>query len=83
MNAVVGASRSRGTCFMTKLRLTCPCGHSWEHSTTQPIPANVREICPVCAPVESASGTRVAPPPTAADPVALRPGQTVGGFEII
>lgn len=34
---------------MTTVRLTCPCGHAWEHPRTEPIPANLREICPECA----------------------------------
>lgn len=34
---------------MTTVRLTCPCGHSWEHPRADRIPANLREICPECA----------------------------------
>ncbi|HUR52577.1 MAG TPA: hypothetical protein VMZ71_00465, partial [Gemmataceae bacterium] len=68
---------------MTKLRLTCPCGYSWEHSTADPIPADVREICPNCNGGEEQAKTRTAPAPAVPEALALRPGQVVGGFEIL
>ena len=68
---------------MTTLRLTCPCGHSWEFATNEPIPADVRELCPVCGGDDSADNTRVAPRPVVPEALALTPGRVIGGFEII
>ena len=34
---------------MSTVRLTCPCGHSWNHSRAEAIPADLRAICPVCS----------------------------------
>ncbi len=34
---------------MTTVRLTCPCGHTWEHPRAERIPADLRQICPECA----------------------------------
>jgi eukaryotic-like serine/threonine-protein kinase len=33
---------------MTTVRLTCPCGHTWEHPREEPAPADLRAICPAC-----------------------------------
>lgn len=72
---------------MTTVLLTCPEGHAWEHPQSEPIPADLRTICPICAltsqtspespdsPVAAKSAT--APPPTTA------PGRVVAGFEIL
>src|SRR5262247_3554931 len=84
---------------MSIRRLTCPCGHSWAHLSNEPVPADVRLICPVCAmnteadsgevvrPAPS-SGTIVTPPdrpePPAEPPAPLvGPGSIISGFEII
>lgn len=34
---------------MTTVRLTCPCGHMWEHPRADLIPADLRQICPQCS----------------------------------
>jgi serine/threonine protein kinase len=69
---------------MTKLRLTCPCGYNWEYSTNEPIPADVREICPNCnGNPDADAATRTNPAPAVPEALALRPGQVVGGFEIL
>ncbi|HEV3387188.1 MAG TPA: serine/threonine-protein kinase [Gemmata sp.] len=34
---------------MATVRLTCPCGHAWDHPRTEDIPADLRQICPECA----------------------------------
>ena len=34
---------------MTTVRLTCPCGHTWEHPRGDRLPADLRQICPECA----------------------------------
>jgi serine/threonine protein kinase len=34
---------------MASVRLTCPCGHTWEHPRSDDIPADLRQICPECA----------------------------------
>jgi len=36
---------------MANVRLTCPCGHVWEQPASDQIPADLRQICPVCSPV--------------------------------
>ncbi|AMV23309.1 Serine/threonine-protein kinase PknB [Gemmata sp. SH-PL17] len=33
---------------MTTRRLTCPCGNAWDHPVTEPVPGDVRLICPAC-----------------------------------
>ncbi len=33
---------------MTTVRLTCPQGHTWEHPRSEPVPADLRSICPEC-----------------------------------
>jgi serine/threonine protein kinase len=33
---------------MSTIRLTCPCGHTWEHASAVQIPADLRQICPEC-----------------------------------
>ncbi len=33
---------------MPTRRLTCPCGNVWEHPLNEPVPADVRLICPSC-----------------------------------
>src|SRR5436305_5133543 len=78
---------------MTAVRLTCPAGHTWEHPLAEPVPADLRAACPVCAlasqdtpgPPQPAAAAGDAPAP--ARPLfgaaALTPGQVVAGFEII
>ncbi len=34
---------------MANVRLTCPCGHVWEQPETDPVPPDLRQICPVCS----------------------------------
>jgi tRNA A-37 threonylcarbamoyl transferase component Bud32 len=33
---------------MTTVRLTCPCGHTWEHPRAEPVPGDLRSVCPAC-----------------------------------
>ena len=33
---------------MITVRITCPCGHTWEHPRSEPVPADMRTICPMC-----------------------------------
>ena len=32
--------------FMSTVRLKCSCGHSWEYPVGEPVPADLRTICP-------------------------------------
>jgi hypothetical protein len=43
---------------MTTARLTCSCGHSWDHPLVGPTPPDPRAVCPVCNPA-AGSGTIV------------------------
>ena len=67
---------------MASQMLLCPCGHSWERPKPGPVPADVREICPVCTPGIQAADTEAAGEP-APGPAELRPGDEVAGFEIL
>lgn len=33
---------------MSTRRLTCPCGNVWDHPLSEPVPDDVRSICPSC-----------------------------------
>ncbi len=74
---------------MALQKLQCPCGHGWEQSVTGPVPDNIREICPVCtAGIRAAStpadgGFRAAPQGPDALRTQLKPGDTLGEFEIL
>src|SRR5436309_4580947 len=70
---------------MTRVRLTCPCGYSWEHNSGEPIPADVRQICPVCNPGQEGTLTAGAVPPMAmlAQQPILGPGRTLGNYDIL
>lgn len=67
---------------MDSQKLQCPCGHRWESPVPDEVPADIREICPVCTPgIQAASHPTVtngAPPGTD-----LKPGDNLSGFEII
>jgi serine/threonine protein kinase len=71
---------------MTPVRLTCPCGYTWEHTPGDPIPDDVRQICPVCNP-SNQEGTLTAGsvPPMAllAQQPPLGPGRILGNFELL
>jgi eukaryotic-like serine/threonine-protein kinase len=58
---------------MSTVHLTCPEGHSWDHPDTDPVPADVRTICPACL----AMSASPVPPAT------VTPGRVVEGFEIL
>ena len=62
--------------FMSTVRLTCTCGHSWDHPQAEPVPADVRTICPLCSPPPTPKVPTV-PTPTGAS------GRTIAGFEIM
>ncbi len=75
---------------MSTVRLTCPCGHSWEQAPVQPLPANMRTICPLCSAKEgsgSSSSTiiqsSVQEAQSAAVSVTPMPGQGIAGFELL
>ncbi|MBI1915918.1 MAG: serine/threonine protein kinase [Planctomycetes bacterium] len=72
---------------MPSQKLTCPSGHSWEHTAEGELPADLSEICPTCT---AARQETVHPqskgPLAAAAPASLsslRLGQVLAGFEII
>ena len=81
---------------MTTVSLTCPCGHIWDHLRSEPVPADLRTICPVCAASQntlepssqdaaqpgSSVGDPKAAPAEAPEPIAA-PGRVVEGFEIM
>ena len=67
---------------MASQKLQCRCGHSWERPTPGPVPADIRQICPVCTPsINAASSPTVAEPGRAT--TELKPGEVLAGFEII
>src|SRR5262245_53614028 len=71
---------------MTRARLTCPCGYSWEHPSGEPVPDDLRQICPACNPsVQGGTLTAGSVPPMAllAQQPPLGPGRTLGDFEIL
>ncbi|MBM3983490.1 MAG: hypothetical protein FJ304_25115 [Planctomycetes bacterium] len=58
---------------MSTRRLTCPCGNVWDHPLAEPVPDDVRAICPSC----TMANTRIpddAPKPSAADTLLSEPG---------
>lgn len=69
---------------MSTRRLTCPCGNVWDHPIGEPVPADLRAICPSCTfasentlqpavePSHGASPTAVTNPEAAANAAALR-----------
>jgi len=63
---------------MSTVRLTCLCGHSWEHPEEVPVPENLRTICPAClsddSPTVTGSITTTSPDVTA---------RVVPGFEVM
>jgi eukaryotic-like serine/threonine-protein kinase len=67
---------------MASQKLRCPCGHSWERPDPGQVPADVREICPVCTP---SIGAATHPTVSGPEPgrTELKPGDDVAGFEII
>ena len=67
---------------MASQKLRCCCGHSWERSTPGPVPADIREICPVCTPTIQAASNPTAIGPKQATSE-LNPGEGLAGFEII
>ena len=76
---------SPATTTMTRVRLTCPCGHAWDHEPGEPVPADVRQICPVCNPGQEGTlaGKSVAALALLAQPPGLGPGRVMGDFEIL
>ncbi|QJW96862.1 serine/threonine-protein kinase [Frigoriglobus tundricola] len=44
---------------MSTRRLSCPCGNVWDHPLSEPVPADVRSICPSCT--LAGENTRVPP----------------------
>jgi len=69
---------------MVRQKLTCRCGHSWEHTVTGPVPADVSSICPICTEShEHTMDQESLPDLPAAASDALKPGQMLAGFEII
>lgn len=56
---------------MQTRRITCPCGNTWEHPLSEPVPDDVRIICPSC----TLANTRVPNEPPAVG--SLAPGGTM------
>jgi hypothetical protein len=72
---------------MTTVRLTCPLGHTWEHPRAEPVPADLRTVCPICALVsentpDPSSEADQAAGDTNPAPVAVS-GRVIAGFEIM
>jgi serine/threonine protein kinase len=92
---IAGASRPEPS--MTTVRLTCPEGHVWEHPQAEPIPSDLRTICPICAldahtaahessaqpGPDSATGSSGSRPGSSGAATTAHPGQVVAGFEIM
>lgn len=79
---------------MSTRRLTCPCGNVWDHPLSEPVPVDVRAICPSCTmantqlPDEPAahgasSATVVTNPTAAAHAEEIRRARTVGPGRVI
>ncbi len=81
---------------MSTRRLTCPCGVTWDHPVSAPVPDNVRLICPVCSqaptdfldtPAVATTAPRGPQPETAASqhthPTLVGPGSVIAGYEIL
>jgi serine/threonine protein kinase len=74
---------------MDPARLICPCGHTWEHPGDSPLPADLREICPVCSPVvDGEAQTKVASPPSQSahdsqPGFLLGPGKVIADYEVL
>src|SRR5258708_5098457 len=70
---------------MPRQKLTCRCGHSWEHTVTGPLPADLASICPLCATGHDYTLDQASFPdlPTGSGSENLKPGQMLAGFEII
>ena len=70
---------------MSSVRLNCPCGHSWVYAAG-PAPADVRDVCPVCAPNGTGFHTRLAtgkPAVNDSTDFSLAPAIAIAGFEIL
>jgi serine/threonine protein kinase len=67
---------------MASQKLQCLCGHRWERPIPGPLPADIREICPVCTPSIAAASHPTVTGPDAPGPE-LKPGEELAGFEII
>jgi hypothetical protein len=74
---------------MAAQQLQCPCGHTWDHPISGSVPADLREICPVCTASVRSASTPAIPSRgwTESGPASLRteikPGDELAGFEII
>ena len=44
----LGAPETRPEPRMSTRRLSCPCGNVWDHPLSEPVPDDVRSICPSC-----------------------------------
>ncbi len=72
-------------------RLTCSRGHTWEQVVVEPLPDDLREICPMCA-INAATTLEIRPanPPARlragtqeGNEALLAPGVVLAGFEIL
>ncbi|HEY1186054.1 MAG TPA: serine/threonine-protein kinase [Gemmata sp.] len=80
---------------MSTRRLTCPCGNVWDHPLSEPVPEDLRRICPSCTfagentrqpanePSEVTSRTVVTNPEAAASADARRREAAVGPGRVI
>jgi serine/threonine protein kinase len=62
---------------MSTVRLKCSCGHSWEYPVGEPVPADLRTICPACLSADALPAPIIEPPPSAG------PKHDVPGFEVM
>jgi serine/threonine protein kinase len=68
---------------MTPVRLTCSCGYTWDHTSGQPVPDDIRQICPVCNPAQGTLTAGAAPPMALLQQSPLGAGRVIGNFEIL
>jgi eukaryotic-like serine/threonine-protein kinase len=67
---------------MASQTLQCPCGHRWDRPDAEPVPADLREICPACTAAGRAARTPAKDGPAARDGQ-LKPGDRLADFEVI
>ena len=60
---------------MPTRRLTCPCGHAWDHPLGEPVPDDLRAACPACTVVADPAAREAAAP--------IGPGRVIAGYVIV
>ena len=62
---------------MPTRRLTCLCGHAWDHPLDEPVPADLRTICPACTLASEHTRAPAAEPSAAASGASVPSGTAV------